>query len=323
MNINKKKRTLEGKLITITAPAWNENDNLTELCNQIIHYVKKKTNNYEVIIVENGSSDKSLELLKNLNKKNKKIHYIKLSRNFGYYGGLVAGMEYSSGDIVITMDADLQHPPDLIPTMIEKWEEGFDIVGTIKIKNIQYGRLRSFFNFIYYKTLEIFSGISKEYHNSDYRLLDRKALNSLISLPEKQKYLRGLTSWIGYNSIIIPFKVPLRFAGDSKYSIIGLFSVAVSGILSFSIIPLRLISLLGLIISIICSIITFYTLLDWYFVISNKPPPGWMTLLVGIYFIGGIQLISIGLLGEYLGQTLTETRKRPSYIIDETTLTNK
>ena len=320
MNGTKKLRSLKGKLISIITPAWNESDNLEELCNQIIYFVKKKLNNYEIIIVENGSSDNSFELLKKINKENHRIKYIKLTRNFGYYGGLIAGMENSKGDIVITMDADLQHPPKLIPDMIKKWEDGYNIVGTKKITNKQNSFLRNNANFVYYKILQILSGIPIENHNSDFRLFDKKALQTLISLPEKQKYLRGLSSWIGYKSAIIPFTAPLRIAGKTKFNLIGLISVAISGILSFSIIPLRLISFLGLFISIICSLITLYTFVDWYFVLSNEPPAGWMTLLVGIYFIGGIQLMSIGLLGEYLGQTLTETRKRPSYIIEETNL---
>ncbi len=320
---NKKPRSVEGKLITITAPAWNENDNLEEFCQQVIHFVKKKTNNYEIIIVENGSSDNSLELLKELNKNNKNIQYIKLTRNFGYYGGLIAGMENSNGDLVITMDADLQHPPELIPNMIEKWQEGYDIVGTIKISNQQIGVFRKTFNKIFYGIMELLSGIPKNFQHSDYRLLDKKALKALITLPEKQKYIRGLAFWIGFKQKYINFEAPNRTRGETSFNAITLFSFALNGLFSFSIVPLRLILIFGLIVSFFCAIITFYSLAEWIFGWNNLPPRGWLTLLIGIYFLGGIQLISIGLLGEYLGQNLSETRKRPSYIIEETNLGTK
>ncbi len=318
-SVNLKTRTLKDRLISITAPAFNEQESLGELCKRVKKSIDPLTDNYEIIIVDNNSSDGSLALLRSLSASDSRIKYVRLSKNFGHFGGLIAGMEHCSGDIIITMDADLQHPPEMIPKFLAEWCNGYNVVGTRKKKNSRTGKLRHFFNQIYYKGLGRVIGFPLIDHQSDFRLLDRSALLALISLPEKNKFLRGLTHWVGFAQTSIEYEVEPRRFGKTKINIFSLFSFAISGLVSFSIFPLRLLSLFGFSVAFAAFLFAIVTLVGWLIGIFPTPDRGWLTLAIGIYFIGGVQLIGMGLLGEYIGQTLRETRARPAFIVEEST----
>lgn len=320
MNTVTKQRDINNKLISITAPALNEGDNLEDLFERIIKAIEKITKNFEIVIVDNGSSDKSRELLKSYSSKDDRIKYVFLSKNFGHQGGLIAGMAHCSGDIIITMDADLQHPPEVIPELLEKWKEGYDVVGTIKHSNDYTHPIRRISNRIFYKLIGIFTGIPLSQHQSDFRLLDKKALDALLSLPEREKFLRGLSYWIGFNQTSISFYPSARSQGDSKFNTWKLIGFALHGVISFTSIPLRIFTFIGFFIAIISMINAGYIFFDWLFNKDGISPPGWLTLATGIYFLGGIQLIGLGVVGEYLAQNLVETRKRPSFIVQETNI---
>ena len=312
-------RTIGDKLISITAPAYNEVKCLEELCDRIKSSIEKITKTYEIVIVDNSSSDGSASLLRQLSANDPRIKYVRLSRNFGHFGGIIAGMEHCSGDIVITMDADLQHPPEVIPQFLEEWCKGYNIVGTKKRKSSKTNRLRHLFNQMCYNGLGKITGIPLTSHQSDFRLLDRSALSALLSLPEKDKFLRGLVHWIGFTQTHIEYEVEPRRSGRTKISVISEMSFAINGMISFSILPLRLLSILGFSVAFLSFLGALVTLVGWLAGLYETPDPGWLTLAVGIYFIGGVHLIGIGFLGEYVGQTLKETRRRPSFIVVEST----
>jgi dolichol-phosphate mannosyltransferase len=276
---------------------------------------------FELIVVENGSTDQSLEVLKKLHLEDTRIHYLSLSRNFGHQGGLIAGLEYSKGDVVISMDADLQHPPELIPQMMQLWGEGYEVVYTTKKEDKAQPLSRGLINRLFYGFLSRVSGLRLSGGQSDFRLMDRIAVDALCSMPERNKFLRGLSKWIGFNQIGIDYDVPSRFAGESKFRIGHLFRFALDGILSFSIIPLRLFTFIGMVASTLAFLYGVYIVVVGFYALSTgyqgEIPPGWATVGAAVFFLGGVQLVGIGLLGEYLGRVYDEVKERPVYIVRE------
>jgi len=313
-------------LLSIVSPAYNEGEVLRSLCEQVLKVMEAQGYKFELIIVNDGSTDSSLEILRDLHKSDGRIHYLNLSRNFGTQGALMAGFEHSSGDVVISIDADLQNPPDLIPKMVKAWENGYDVVNAAKRENKSVFFLRRFIDRFFYAVFNLFSGIKLRGH-SDFRLMDRMVVNVLCRMPEGNKFLRGLTSWIGFNQTSIEYDVPSRYLGRSHYQFIRLAKLAVDAIFSFSKVPIRLFTLIGVIVSfgaflygsyfVVLKIIVSLTDYDRTF------PPGWMTIVIVMLFLGGIQLMGIGLLGEYLGRVFDEVKGRPSYLIREGTLKRK
>lgn len=308
------------KKLSIVIPAFNEAENIPELYARICQVMKNEHYDFELLIVENGSVDQSLEILKGLNQKDKRVQYLSLTRNFGHQGALIAGLENSRGDIVITMDADLQHPPEVISQMLREWEKGFEIVYTIKRYEKSYSFLRKMVDNAFYFIMNKLSGIVL-HGQSDFRLLDRKVVDAICHMPEKNKFLRGLTMWVGFRHTGVEYDVTARFAGSSKFRMNHLIKLAVDGIFSFSIIPLRIFTFTGLFISalsfawgIYYSIMRFVSYLNGD---TSSYPLGWATIIIAMLFLGGVQLIGIGLLGEYIGRVYDEVKARPDYIIRE------
>jgi glycosyltransferase involved in cell wall biosynthesis len=245
-----------------------------------------------------------------------RIHFVSLSRNFGHQGGLVAGLENCRGDVAITLDADLQHPPALIPDMLRLWRDGYQVVNTRR-REANSGRgARSLINWVFYTIMSRLSGIPLNERQSDFRLLDRKALDALLSLPEREKFLRGLTYWIGFRQESLPYDVAPRHAGSTKFNLSQLLVFAVQGVTSFSLVPLRLFVLAGIVLAALSFLYGAYVLI-YFLVKPSFAPAGWASLAVGVFFLGGIQLIGIGVLGEYLGRVLNEVRGRPVYLVKE------
>ena len=305
--------------VSVVAPAFNEAENLSRLYQELTAALQD-VGELEIIIVENGSADDSLNVLRNLRNNDSRLNFISLSRNFGHQGGLLAGLEHATGDVIITMDADLQHPPAMLPPMLEQWEKGFDVVNTRKQPAEYSGFLRRFFDAVFYSALGKLSGIPLSERQSDFRLVDRRALNALNCLPEKNKFIRGLSYWIGFKQTTIAYVPLLRNAGASKFSLRHLMKFAIDGVISFTIIPLRLFSFIGAILSIAALSYGVFVVVYKYFYADYSLPPGWVSLAVGVYFIGGVMLIGIGVLGEYLGRLFDEVRGRPPYIVRETTM---
>lgn len=304
-------------IVSIVAPAFNECDNLPTLCSEIRAVLEAEKRDFEILIVDNGSTDDTLSVLKKLRAADPRIGFVSLSRNFGHQGGLIAGLEHCRGGVVISMDADLQHPPAVIPDLLAQWEAGFDVVGTVRTSAPGTSKIRLSLNRLFYAGFRRLMGEHMMGGQSDFRLMDRRALDALLALPEKEKFLRGLASWIGFRQTSIRFDQHERAAGRSKFNLAHLATFTLNGISAFSILPLRLFTVTGLAIATAAVLYSVYLVLSVLLFNVDNAPEGWATLAVGVSFLGGVQLMGIGILGEYLGRTLGEVRARPAYVVRE------
>ena len=303
------------KLISIIIPCYNEEDVLP-LLNEKINEVTNSINNYqfEYIFINDGSKDKTLELLKIYREKDNRIKFIDFSRNFGKEMGMLAGMDFSNGDAIVIIDADLQHPPEMIIEMIEYWEKGYDDVYTVRL-NREDTFLKKIASKLYYKILQSLTQDNVYPNTGDFRLLDRKCVEVLVSMRETERYTKGMYGWIGFNKKELTYVENKREKGQTKWQFNHLLKLAIDGITSYSTVPLRLSSLLGVLIS---TLSFLFLLLEIIKIIINGPKvAGYGTIISGILFMGGIQLISLGIIGEYLSRVFIETKKRPPYIIKE------
>ncbi|MCS6956036.1 MAG: glycosyltransferase family 2 protein [Candidatus Calescibacterium sp.] len=308
------------KVLSIVIPAYNEAEVIPELIRRIQEvlepYCKNVNISYEILFVNDGSTDATSEILREYSQKYRYVQYITLSRNFGHQAALKAGLDFCNADCVITMDADLQHPPELLPILLDKWNEGYEIVYTIRKEDKKlplYKRLTSKY---FYKIINFLSEIKLEEGTADFRLLDKKVLKVIQDSKEYHLFLRGYISWLGFKQHRIEYEPHQRFAGQSKYTFKKMLQLASKGIFSFSTKPLHLATLLGVIISLFSF---FYALYAIYLVLfTDKALPGWASVLISILFIGGIQLIVLGILGSYIGKIFMQSKNRPIYVIKET-----
>ncbi len=304
--------------ISIVVPAYNEAENVPVLIERLLSLFSKNQA-LEIIFVNDGSTDSTLDVLKALNKKYKAVQYVSFSRNFGHQYALRAGLAYASGDIVISMDADMQHPPELIPDLIQKWQEGYDIVYTLRQENANQGWLKRKSSNLFYKILSFMTSVSVPRGAADFRLLNRKVVDVINQSPERDLFLRGYITWMGFNQIGIPYQVGKRFAGKSSYTFSRMIRLAWMGITSFGIMPLRLASVLGFLTTgmgfLYAAYVVYMKIFTNSFVVS-----GWTSVLVSVLILGGIQLMIMGILGEYLGLMYMESKHRPNYIVQETSM---
>ncbi len=301
--------------ISIVCPVYNEEEVIDIFLGNIIAILEKINKTYEIIFINDGSTDDTFNIILNAKTRHKNIFILNLSRNFGKEAALTAGLEYANGEAVIPIDVDLQDPPELIVKFIEKWEEGYDVVLAKRVDRSSDSFAKKLSAEFFYKIHNKISDISMPNNVGDYRLMSRKVIETLKKLPENQRFMKGLFAWAGYKTAIIEYKRETRVAGDSSFNGWKLWNFALDGITSFSTVPLRIWLYLGIVISILAfiygSIIIIRTL------IFDVDLPGYASLLAAILFLGGIQLIGIGILGEYIGRTYKESKRRPSYIIDE------
>ena len=308
------------KTLSIVIPLFNEEGNLDVLYDQVSTVADSMVYQWEIVFVDDGSSDASLEWLKEMSRRDQRVRFLSLSRNFGHQAALFAGMKHSNGDAVITMDADLQHPPGLIKEMVEKWEEGYDVVFTVK-SNHQLGFLKGLQMRLFYWILSKISGLKLSFGQSDFRLLDRRALDAVLEINEYRKFLRGTVEWIGYKQTGIKYDVAKRHSGSSKFSYKNMVSFAIDGILSFSSLPLRLFAWLGFFIACLCGSYGFYVIILEIISFTSDStdlPPGWASIAVAVTFLGAVQLIAVGVLGEYLSRVFDQLKGRPVYLVRET-----
>lgn len=316
---NQLNKDLPKTKVSIVIPCYNEEGNVEVLYNEIKSLLSNFT--IEFIFVDDNSIDRTLSILESLANSNSDVNYISLSRNFGHQNALRAGLEYSTGDCVISMDADLQHPPELLLTLIEKWEQGYEIVYTIRkdVENIsQFKKITSSF---FYMLMNRLSEIEVKKGAADFRLLDKKIVEILINeITEYHLFYRGLISWIGFKQIGIEYVPNKRLSGESKYSIVKMINFALDGITSFSIKPLKLAILLGLSLSILSAVYGLYAL--GMLIFTNETVKGWTSVLLSILFIGGVNMVLIGIIGEYIGKLYIQSKNRPNFLIKKTNLTN-
>jgi|WetSurMetagenome_2_1015567.scaffolds.fasta_scaffold00504_9 polyisoprenyl-phosphate glycosyltransferase len=306
--------------VSVIVPVYNEEGCVSILAVRLIK-VLESYSGYEIIFINDGSSDNTLKVLKQLHSKNNKIHFLSFSRNFGHQNALRAGTKFASGDCIISLDGDLQHPPELIPDLIEKWNEGYDIVYTIRENDEKTSTFKKVTGKLFYKLMNAISDINFEQGEADFRLLDKYAAAELNKLSENAIFFRGMIKWLGFQQIGIKYVPEQRIWGKTKYSRKKMFALAISGITGFSIKPLRISTLIGVSIAFLSLLYGIYALYIKFF--TENSIEGWTSVFFMVTFIGGIQLIMIGILGEYIGNIFIESKKRPHYIIKESSLASK
>lgn len=304
------------KTVTIVIPCYNEENSLGILYERIKCVITELSDyHFQLLLVNDGSRDATLCKMQELHIKDPFVSYLSLSRNFGKENAMLAGLDYAEGDAVILMDADLQDPPELIPQMLEAWQEGYDDVYARRRNRAGETWFKKASAHWYYRVLQKFADIDIPADVGDFRLLDRQAVDALCSLREKQRYTKGLFSWIGYNKKELLFDRDPRVAGNSKMSFIKLLGLALDGITSFSVAPLRLASILGLVISTIAFIYLLFVIAKT--LLFGDPVAGYPSMISIILFIGGIQLVVLGIIGEYIGRIFYEAKGRPDYLVSE------
>lgn len=306
------------KKISVVIPMYYEEE-VADICyKRVVNNLKKLSDkySYEIIFINDGSKDSTLEILKKIASNDDNVKIISFSRNFGHQAAVTAGIRNVTGDAVIIMDADLQDPPELFEGMIEKWEKGYEVVyGKRKTREGE-----SIFKLLtarmFYNTLNKLSEIEIPKDTGDFRLVDRKVIDVIATLPEHNKFLRGLFSWVGFNQYAYEYNRVNRVAGKTKYPFKKMFKLATDGILSFSAKPLKIVGAIGIFSVIVSIIILIYSIVSYMFKL-NSLTPGWTSIMCTMTFIGGIILISLWMIGEYIARIYEESLGRPEYIIDE------
>lgn len=300
--------------VSVVVPILNEEGNIKILIEKLINILEKYSD-YELLFIDDGSMDNTLVAIKAQKKINNKIHYLSFSRNFGHQNALRAGFDYAKGDCVILMDGDMQHPPELIPKLIEKWQGGCDIVYTIRKDDPKSSYLKRKTADIFYDIMNRFSDIKIDKGAADFRLVDRSVVEIIKTLKESNLFMRGMISWLGFKQYGIEYMQEKRHWGETKYTLKKMLKLAITGITSFSVKPLHISTMFGYVLATFAFIYGIYAIIIRLF--TNNAISGWTSVLAGVLFIGGIQMIMIGILGEYIGKLFIESKKRPNYIIKE------
>jgi dolichol-phosphate mannosyltransferase len=307
--------------LSIVVPAYKESGNVEQLYRQLLEALSPLDLSWELILVDDGSPDNTWEHIVELHDRDPRVKGLRLSRNFGHQYALVAGLSEACGDVVVTMDSDLQHPPPVVPLLIEEWRKGSKIVHTVRKDPAGLSWAKRITSKMFYRVFSFLSGVPLSPGMADFRLMDREVVTEVLKLKEQGLFLRGLVQWVGYPSSSVEFDCGDRFAGKSSYSYRRMFRFAWTGITSFSIVPLRLAILLGL----LTSAFAFYELLEAVYIkmYTNQAVPGWTSLFVLVSLLFGVLFILIGIVGEYIARILEEVRGRPRFIISERTAGEK
>jgi polyisoprenyl-phosphate glycosyltransferase len=300
-------------LISIIIPCFNEQESIPEIYSQLTSVMQQTGEEHEIIFIDDGSTDNSIKILNEIIRTDKRVVALEFSRNFGHQAAICAGLDHADGDAVIMMDADLQHPPHIVPALIERWKEGFDIVYTIRKDSFETTFLKKYTAKFFYKLINTLAKINIPENSADFRLLDKKVVHKLKNFKEKTIFLRGLLSWVGYQKYPIHYNAAPRYAGRSKYTLWKMIKFAFDGIVSFSVFPLHIATICGFMVASFSFIYAVYAIYVKLF--TNETMPGWTSVLVAVLFLGGVQLLSLGIIGEYLGRVYEESKGRPTYII--------
>jgi polyisoprenyl-phosphate glycosyltransferase len=306
---------------SIVIPVYNEEENLPELVRRLQNTMSELDAPAEVVFVNDGSRDRTLSLLREIRGRDDRFGYLSLARNFGHQIAVTAGLNHTRGKAVIVMDADLQDPPELIPDTIGLWQDGYQVVYAQRNKRLRESWFKRFTAYAFYRILKNLADVDIPTDTGDFCLLDRRVVDILNAMPERNRYVRGLRSWIGFRQTAIQFDRDPRFAGDVKYTFTKSFGLAVNGLVSFSKVPLRLATYLGLF-SAAISIAMAALVLYWRVTTPRSTLTGFATILIAVFFLGAVQLVSIGILGEYIGRIYEEVKGRPLYTIAEVALSD-
>ncbi|MGL5880876.1 MAG: glycosyltransferase family 2 protein [Xenococcaceae cyanobacterium] len=308
-------------LLSIVIPVFNEEENILQLYERLVSAAPSWDLAFEVILVDDGSSDKTLGLLRQLHQQDARFKYISFSRNFGHQTAVSAGLRYTKGNVIAVMDADLQDPPEELYRFLHKWEQGYQVIYGIRTKRKENIFKRSAYH-VFYRILAWCSSIDIPLDSGDFCVMDRSVVDWLNALPERNRFVRGLRSWVGYRQIGIPYERHMRLAGEVKYTFQKLLRLAFDGIINFSYRPLQISGTFGLLVCLLSFIgiifVVLHRILDFkVFGYSPQDVPGFTSLVLAVLFIGGVQLLTMGLFGEYLGRIFDEVKQRPLYIVKE------
>lgn len=298
-------------LISVVIPVFNEAGNIPELYEALLPYLDPS---FEMIWVDDGSKDHSYQAITLLAEQDARVKGLSFSRNFGHQAALLAGMQLATGSIILIMDGDLQHPPSLLPKMLEKYQEGFDLVSAKRIQTDAIGPMKKWSTAIFYRFLNFITDTRIEENVADFRVFNRKVLDSILQFEERELFLRGIFSWIGFRTATVEFTAPARKNGQTKYSWSKMAGFGIKGAISFSFKPLRVSFFIGAIISFVAFAFAIFAVIAHY---QGQTVPGWTSIITAIMLLGGFQLMATGLLGEYIAGLFTEIKKRPLFIIDK------
>lgn len=301
---------------SLIVPVYNEEETLVELYRRVSAVMDQLDREAELILINDGSRDLSLELMRELHEKDSRVCYLSLARNFGHQVAVTAGLNFVRGEVAIVLDADLQDPPELIPAMIEQWRQGYEVVYAQRTRRRRESWFKRFTAYAFYRLLKRLADVDIPTDTGDFCLMDRRVVDVLNAIPERNRYIRGLRAWVGFRQTAIPFDRDPRFAGEVKYTFRKSFTLAINSIVSFSKVPLRISTYVGLFAAVM-AIVMAMLVIYWRLFYPASPLTGYATIAVAIFFLGAVQLFSIGILGEYIGRIYEEVKGRPLYTLSE------
>ena len=301
---------------SLIIPIYNEEETIPELYRRVSDVMDSLDDSVELILINDGSRDRSLNLIRQLQERDARVCYISFARNFGHQAAVTAGLNFARGQVIVVLDADLQDPPELIPKMIESWQAGYHVVYAQRTKRKKESWFKRLTAYVFYRLLRRLADVDIPADTGDFCLMDRQVVEVLNSMPERNRYIRGLRAWIGFRQTAVKFERDPRFAGEVKYTFKKSLALAINSLVSFSKIPLRLSTYLGLF-SALIALFMALLVLYWRLQQPDSPVTGLATILIAVFFLGSVQLISVGILGEYIGRIYEEVKGRPAYTIAE------
>jgi len=300
---------------SIVAPCWNEEASLPELYRRITEVMEQVEDTWELVLINDGSTDRTRDLMEELHTTDSRVHYIDFARNFGHQIAVTAGMDYAQGDAVILIDSDLQDPPELILEMIQKWKEGYSVVYAVRKERKGESWFKLFTASLFYRLIYRITDVDIPLDTGDFRLMDRQVIEQLKGMREHHRFIRGMTSWVGFKQTGVSYVREERFAGETKYPVRKMVKLAITAITGFSIFPLQLATFVGFVIAILSALLILVVIIAR--LSGSQAFFGQASTLVMVLFMGGVQLISLGIIGEYLGRIYDEVRNRPLYVVNK------
>ncbi|WP_378953827.1 glycosyltransferase family 2 protein [Pelosinus sp. sgz500959] len=301
------------QLVSIVVPVFNEEDNIEVFYQEVCKHMDPLDYHFELLFVDDGSSDATPLLLERLAQQDGRVRGLIMARNYGHQLALTCGLDHANGDAVITMDGDMQHPPEMLPLLLKKWKEGFEVVQTIRVSTAGVSWFKNFTSGIFYKLINWMSKVRIQEGGSDFRLLDKAVVESFRRFKERARFIRGMIGAIGYRQVLVEFTAPKRYAGTSKFSLKKMIHFALDGITAYSQLPLRFAFYIGLLFAFISFILTMHVVYIKMF--TPEAVPGWATISASILLLGGVQLLGLGIIGEYVGRIFEEVKQRPLYLL--------
>ena len=308
-------RTKDTLTLSCVMPAYNEASNLPQVVPAVLNVLKTLADRVELILINDGSRDNTAQVARDLCAQWPEVVFLDLSRNFGKEAALTAGLEAAQGDVVVLMDADGQHPADLVPLMLQKWREGLDVVYAVRSSRDDQSALHGWLTGWFYRLINWGNRVQIPAHAGDFRLMDRRVVQALNALPARNRFMKGLYAWVGFPSVAIDYEPLPRQDGQSSFGLRGAFSLALTGMLAFSTVPLRLLTLTGLILALTAMGYGAWVVVEHFF--WGVRVPGYATIVVSVMFFSGIQLLSLGIMAEYVGRIYDEVKRRPTYLLKE------